>query len=452
MNAMGTVQQEQQEPVVYLDVHKGIETVKDLADHLYAAAQVELSTIPLYLFSLYSIKVSGHSQWSAPRGVLRSMTGIAIEEMLHLALVRNLMVAIGHGDRIKFYDEKFIPKYPSLMLHRYNDKDEEGHEIMLELQRLSTKHVKSFRRVEMPEKVDPNASAFTANPERVGQYASLGEFYRAIELGFVRLEKKITWDLDNVRKQYSRGFWNEFGHGKPIRVYDLTTALAALELIIDQGEGSVEDHKRTPTGPGMEDFTHYEKFRRIERGEEGIGAGDGSAKHEIGIDHPDVTWPVIPNPKIGKMKDPGIQSLMKLFNAAYCYTLCLLDETYDRTTDDLQEKEVYTPPAMTKEEKEKREVQLAPRMEKFSRRYSLERNDIAAMQGILYPIAQALVSTPIPGDPQGRHAAPPFQYHEFGTGSKKAQLERLCDEAITYFPSLGGPDGVRRQISLLIDI
>jgi len=441
MNAMSTIQDTQQDPIVLVDAHKGIETVQDLADHLHAAAQVELSTIPLYLFSLYSIRVGGHSQWSAPRGVLRSMTGIAIEEMLHLALVRNLLVAIGHGDRITFYDRKFIPSYPSNMLHRYNPKDPDGREIKLELRRLSTSHVSTFRRVEMPDDVDMSADAFTTHPERVGQYASLGEFYRAIQLGFVRLENQIDWDLGNVRKQYSRGFWNEFGHGKPIRVYNLETALAALELIIDQGEGSAADHERTPVGPGMEDFTHYEKFLRIERGEEGIGAGDGSPKHEISIDHPDVTWPVVPNPKISDFADhPGVHSLMELFNAAYCYTLCLLDETYRHSTDDLRTEKIGG----------------TRREEKFSRRYGLERNDIAAMQGILYPIARTLVSTPIERGPhEGMNAAPSFEFYDFHARPdvpRLVQLTRLCDKAIDHFPELGGADGVRRQISLLAEV
>ncbi|GAA1822606.1 hypothetical protein GCM10009735_66670 [Actinomadura chokoriensis] len=148
MNAMSTAEGTRQDPsIAPVDAQRGIETVKDLIDHLHAAAQVEMSTIPLYLFSLYSLKVGGHSQWSAPRGVLRSLTGIAIEEMLHLALVRNLMVAIGAGDRITFYDRKFLPGYPGTMLHRYNDKDPDGREIELALKRLSKSHVKTFRRI-----------------------------------------------------------------------------------------------------------------------------------------------------------------------------------------------------------------------------------------------------------------------------------------------------------------
>ncbi|NKZ05234.1 hypothetical protein HGB48_15980 [Actinomadura latina] len=439
MTITGAKEIVQQTPITTTDPTKSIDTVDALARHLHAAAQVELSTIPLYLFSLYSLKIGGQSQWSAPRGVLRTMTGIVIEEMLHLALARNLMVAIGHGKDITFYNRDFIPTYPSYMLHRYNPQD--GGKLLLELKGLSKEHVSSFRRLEMPDDVDMSATRFENHPDDPMQYTSLGAFYRAIELGFEKLDGKIEWALADVRKQYKRAFWNEFGSGKPIRVYDLATAKAALELIVDQGEGTVGDRERIEVRPGIDDYTHYEKFLRIEKGVEGIGTGDGTADQDFGLDDPLVTWPVVPNPKIADFADqPGIHSLMELFNAAYCYTLCLLDETYRHSTEDVRTERVSG----------------TYREEKFSRRYGLERNGIAAMQGVLYPIAQALVSTPITrGQYQDMNAAPSFEFYDFNARPdvpKQVQLAELCDRAIQHFPELGGPDGVRRQISLLTEV
>ncbi|MFI0353354.1 ferritin-like protein [Actinomadura sp. 9N407] len=441
MTTSETKQAPRMEPGKDVNAAVGIRNVQDLADHLYVAAQVELSTIPLYLYSVYSMRVGGHSQWSAPRGVLRTITGIAIEEMLHLALVRNLMVAIGYGDYITFYNPDFLPFYPSLMMFRHNPKDTDGHDLMLSLEPLSTSQVSTFRRVEMPDHVDPSGQKPEEHPDAPGQYTSLGAFYREIELGFEKLDRDIKWALSDVRKQYKRGFWNEFGNGKPIRVYDLATAKEALNIIIDQGEGTVRDHKRIQISPGVDDYTHYEKFLRIERGEEGIGAGNGTPNMEVSIDDPRVTWPVVSSPSIDdftEREQPAIHSLMELFNAAYCYTLCLLDEIYQHSTHDVK---TTTLPG--------------GRKERHSRRYGLERNGIAAMQGILYPIAHALVSTPITtGTYKGRHAGPSFEYYDFakGRGSKKKQLVDLCDKAIQYFPELGGPDGVRRQISLLAEV
>src|SRR5215213_1237632 len=89
-----------------LNVEKPITTVQELQDHLYHAIQVELSTIPLYLYPAYSIKTQGYSQWSAGMSAFRTIRSVVIEEMLHLCLARNLMVAVGGGDSVRLYAEK----------------------------------------------------------------------------------------------------------------------------------------------------------------------------------------------------------------------------------------------------------------------------------------------------------------------------------------------------------
>ena len=43
---------------------------------------------------------------------LRAIRSVVIEEMLHLCLARNLLVAIGAGDQLAFYDKDFLPSYP----------------------------------------------------------------------------------------------------------------------------------------------------------------------------------------------------------------------------------------------------------------------------------------------------------------------------------------------------
>ena len=426
---------------------KPIDSVQILADHLWVAARVELSTIPLYLYSAYSFKTKGYSQWAPQRGALHTLIGVAIEEMLHLCLVRNLMVAIGRGNDIRFYDKKFIPTYPHDMINR-------SPRLPLHLKKLSKAHVGTFVDLEAPDEISLATDEFelmAINPENVGEYPSLGAFYHSIALGFERLDKEnmIKWDTEGVYKQYLRGFWNQFGEGKPVRVADLKSARQALDIIVEQGEGSAQDHKRRPLDPdnpdlGDEVFTHWWKFRRIQAGIEGIGAIDGDKKKDLSIDSAAAIWPVVDDPTVEKhgKGNPRIGSLMTLFNAAYCYMLCILDKLYETPTTDVR----------------KERVPGTKRVEMFSHRYALERNGIAAMQGILYPIAELLVRTPLAqgGDPhKGPNAGPPFQYYEFGhlgTMSKKAELAHLCEKAMAHFPELGGDDSVRRQISMLVDV
>lgn len=108
-------------PLQEVNPEQPIRSHADLVNHLHQAAQLEISTIPLYLYAAYSIEMKGHSQWDPGISAFRTIISVVIEEMLHLSLARNLMLAIGAGDQITFYDRKFIPHYPSLMLHRLPD-------------------------------------------------------------------------------------------------------------------------------------------------------------------------------------------------------------------------------------------------------------------------------------------------------------------------------------------
>jgi hypothetical protein len=160
-----------------LEVEKPITTVEELQNHLYHAMQVELSTIPLYLYPAYSIKTQGYSQWSPGMSAFRTIRSVVIEEMLHLCLARNLMVAVGGGDAVRFYDADMVPTYPSDMLHRKP-------RLPLHLEPCSTSLMTdTFMPLELPAK--------DAAPPQGGEYNTLGQFYAAIRLGFEYLDGEL---------------------------------------------------------------------------------------------------------------------------------------------------------------------------------------------------------------------------------------------------------------------
>jgi hypothetical protein len=133
------------------------------------------------------------------------------------------------------------------------------------------------------------------------------------------------------------------------------------------------------------------------------------------------TWPVPSNPTREQYGGP-VAELATLFDAAYCYVLCMIDAIY-KTSSKTRKPGKHSP------------------------RYGLERTFIAAMGGLLFPIGDLLVRQPNPTRRQ--HAAPTFGYYAFGEGSKKDQLAGLCDAVLGDFPSLGGDDGVRQLIARL---
>ncbi len=380
-----------------LDAQEPITTVEQLHRHLYQAAQVEMSTIPLYLYAAYSIQTAGEYQWDPGISAFRTIRSVVIEEMLHLCLARNLLVATG-APSFSFYDKDFIPKYPSPMLHREP-------ELTLHLEPCTTELMERvFMPFELPEK--------TSAPPQPDHYNSIGQFYAAIVAGLEKLSGPELWENARGDLQYTTTYWNQDGGGKPLCVLDLPSALQAIQTIVEQGEGAAPEDPMVPDHPaepqfGHEEFSHYAKFKRIAEGYDPI--------HDL--------WPVPEDPKLTDFDGP-VRKLGELFNAAYCYVLCMIDNLYETSSET-----------------------IAPGQR--SPRYGLERTFVAAMGGLLFPIGDLLVRQP---EKQGspRHAAPTFEFHRFQSEtSKKEQLIAMCDELLGPFPALGGDDGVRHLLEKL---
>jgi hypothetical protein len=378
-----------------LDAQSPITTIPQLHSHLYAAARVEMSTIPLYLYAAYSIQTAGDYQWDPGMSAFRTIRSVVIEEMLHLCLACNLLVATGGRQYVNCYDPEFITTYPSPMLQREP-------ELMLQLEPCTPQLMQDvFMPLELPEKTDA--------PPQPDHYNTIGQFYAAIELGLETLSGPELWAEPRPELQYQKTYWNQDGGGSPIVVTDLPSALEAITTIVEQGEGADPDDATAPlsfTDPevGAVEFSHYAKFSRIAQG----------------IDVIRDVWPVPTNPKVTDYDGP-VRALAELFNAAYSYVLCMIDAIY----------------------REPRELVAG----QTSQRYGLERTFIAAMGGLLFPIADLLVQQPTSN---GSHAAPTFEFHRFADGPpRKNQLIAMCDELIGAYPSLGGDDGVRRLIEKL---
>lgn len=156
-----------------------IDTVEGLREHLQWAIQVELSTIPTYLYAMYSIDDQDAEAY-------RLIRSVAVEEMLHAALAANILVAVGGQPR--FYDEDVMPSYPMDLPHH-------DPPIWMNLERCSPEFVE---RVCLPIE-HPKAS--DAVPED-DDYETIGQFYLAIEEAVKELNEDGTlFDEPQVARQ-----------------------------------------------------------------------------------------------------------------------------------------------------------------------------------------------------------------------------------------------------------
>ncbi|MDH3730815.1 MAG: hypothetical protein OES13_06805 [Acidimicrobiia bacterium] len=254
--------------------------------------QVELSTIPPYLFAMYSIEDQG----SEAALLIRS---IVAEEMLHAALAANVLLAVGGDPRFDALD--MVPTYPGMLPH---------HEPPLELNLVpcSLELIRDvLMRIEQPE-------VHGASPEP-DAYETLGQFYHALELAIKDLS--ASHDLfaaPQADRQlsdssaYTPVAFDAADSGGLMLVDSADSATAAIEVIVHQGEGLSTERWADPS---HQELTHYYKLVQIADGTSPLGR----------------VRPVASNPRTADF--PGaLQAPSDLFNASYRYLFFVLQELF----------------------------------------------------------------------------------------------------------------------------
>ena len=237
-----------------------LHTVKDidgLKQHIYAALQLEHATLPPYLTALYSLHPGTNTE------AFHVIRTVAVEEMLHLTLAANLMNAV--GGKVDLTAPGFVPQYPA-----YLPDGEEDFQV--DCAGFSRSTIETFLKIERPAELIEGAPRTVNRTGREGtvhaswvdkdgeeHFHSIGEFYKAIALGLEHLHKEHGDALfcgDPARQITSDYYYS--GGGEIIAVTDLESALAAIDLIGEQGEG-VTNHIFDEEG----EIAHYYRFQQL---------------------------------------------------------------------------------------------------------------------------------------------------------------------------------------------
>jgi Ferritin-like len=274
-----------------------IATVEDLRGHLSLAVEVEMSTVPLYLFGLYSIV----DQDSECAKLIRS---VVTEEMLHVSLVSNLLLAVGSEPRFDL--PSVLPGYPEPLKHHRPP-------LMLDLAPVSIDQIRdTYMTIERPE--DHSA------PPEADQYETLGQFYHAIELALHELSAKgPLFDRPQMHRQmaepafYAPVAYDADDSGGLIGIDDLESACGAIDIMIHQGEGVSLDRWADAS---HQELTHYHKYKLLVEGAIPLG--------EI---HPCMT-----NPK-RDLLPATLHDPVDLFNASYRHLLLTMNDIFSGEAD-----------------------------------------------------------------------------------------------------------------------
>ncbi|MFI9561071.1 ferritin-like protein [Nonomuraea endophytica] len=258
-----------------------IDTIADLHAALQQALLLEHAVIPTYLATLMSIK-AGHNTEIAD-----TISQVVREEMLHMALVGNLLNAVGAKPRIG--RPALVPTYPGRLPAPVLP------DLTVRLRRMSIEHVRQvFMAIERPEhpmvdgerftgrvfsadsvKVDSAGVLRSADSAAMDTLESwfgraeyppmtIGWFYNQLAKAIIRLDRKLSREGKTLftgdrARQVS---WSD-APGTLYRVTDRRTALLALYEIVEQGEGTPQDLDND-TDPDK--LGHYYRFAEIVAG------------------------------------------------------------------------------------------------------------------------------------------------------------------------------------------
>jgi hypothetical protein len=209
------------------------------------AAQLEHLVMCQYLYAAFAMKDREDDgltpdQLEATRRWRRELIHIAEQEMLHLALVQNLLTSVGASSVLG------RPNFP-LPPHAYPAG------IRMALLPFDEEAVRHFIYLERPEGLDmadqdalaaveqavplPPASEDEISP-RLQDFDTISELYRAIELGLDRLAERLGEARLFLGPPAAQATPDHFRFSELLPVTDLASAHAAIDVIVEQGEGA----------------------------------------------------------------------------------------------------------------------------------------------------------------------------------------------------------------------
>ena len=209
---------------------------------LVEAAQIEHMVMCQYLYACFSLKTGPDEGLTAEQADAvarwdKTVTGIAVEEMLHLALITNVMTAIGAGPTLS------RPNFP-----RHSAYLPPGVEFaLLPFGGDSLTHFLYLERPEGMERVDAAEFVPAAPPPepvvgaevmpRPQDFLTVGHLYPGIEQGMDDLASRLGEQVLFVGEPRAQATPERFRWPQLIAVTDLASAHAAIDEIIEQGEG-----------------------------------------------------------------------------------------------------------------------------------------------------------------------------------------------------------------------
>ncbi|MBD2664113.1 hypothetical protein B6N60_03734 [Richelia sinica FACHB-800] len=312
---------------------KLITTVERLHYYLIQAMKIEHATIPPYMTALYSLKPGKNLE------AFHIIRAVAVEEMLHLTLAANVFNAVGGNIKSTLTAPDFIPSYPTYLPTGETD-------FQVGLGKFSQETIATFRQIERSKDVPEDKPLVVSRPlqeyllsvlgyDPTKSFYSIGLFYAEIIRGLNALHQEMGDALfcGDPGRQITPEYYYS-GGGDIIPVTDLRSAIRALKVIQEQGEGTrigtIYDAER--------ELAHEFRFEQLELGQYYVVDKDDPEKSDQ-PHHPtgetftvdwDAVYPIKENAKLSDYP-PGseLYTAAVEFQSAYSNFLAEIEYAFD---------------------------------------------------------------------------------------------------------------------------
>jgi CDGSH-type Zn-finger protein len=365
-----------------------VTTREELIYLLSRASELEHDLLCVYLYAAYSLKSDVSEGGLTPeqaqmvRGWKRRLASVAVEEMLHLGQVSNMLTAIGgapHFRRNNFpMPSTTFPFGIELSLEPFSQATIERMVCfeMPELGILSPQKQTLYDEIrarvgQQTTKPAPAQPQSSIEPYDI-DFKTVGEFYHKILSGFLYIPQDELFIGPPEAQANSR--YVDLG-GKLVQVLNRDSARAAIEMIVEQGEAPTTDHPDA----------HFAVFDTIRKQYES-GIADAAKEGTVF----DPVRPVISNPMTryyddatggNLITDPLTHDIADLFNTAYDTMLLMLLRFFAHIDENEEELRM------------------------------LSRGTMRLMASVLRPLGEALTRLPAGPEYPGKTGGPGFGYN-----------------------------------------
>ncbi len=340
---------------------------------LCEAAELEHGIMCQYLFAAFSLKQSADeglsgAELEAVKRWREQISHVAAQEMLHLALVHNLLSAVGAAPHLA------RPNLPAPASHYPAG-------VELTLLPFGERALRHFMFLERPEGMDLQdaeglAAAGRAAPvlserdivPRGQDFATVGHLYRSIEAGLEHLAAGHGEEWLFVGPPRAQATSESFGWPELISVTDLASARRAIEEILEQGEGARGDWQDAHFGQFVAILEEYQQHCDANPGFDPVRPVTAA---NVRQPERDVAVPLITDPLTARVTD--------LFNVGYEILLQIFERYFAHTEETDAELQV------------------------------LADATVSIMLRVIKPLGDLITTLPVGEDEPGRTAGPSFE-------------------------------------------